>query len=163
MNEGTLDIDAILRILPHRYPFVLVDRVIGCDPGKRIVCIKNVTFNEPHFAGHFPGQPVMPGVLIVEALAQAGALLAASARPTGRPHAQAGFDAARQIIYLLGIDKVRFRAAVRPGDRLELEVVPLRIGSKVWKMRGVARVEGRTVAEAELLATIADRDANAPG
>ena len=139
-----LDIRAIERILPHRYPFLLVDRVDDLQP-HRIVARKLVTRNEPQFNGHFPGHPVMPGVLIIEALAQAGALLAASL---------VGFDPAKQVIYFLGIDKARFRKPVVPGDLLMLEVVPLRKGGAIWKLRGEAKVEGATVAEAELMATI---------
>lgn len=139
-----LDIRAIERILPHRYPFLLVDRVDELGP-ERIVARKLVTRNEPHFDGHFPGHPVMPGVLIVEAMAQAGALLAASL---------VSFDPAKQVIYFLGIDKARFRKPVTPGDLLMLEVVPLRKGGAIWKLRGEAKVDGALVAEAELMATI---------
>ena len=139
-----LDIRAIERILPHRYPFLLVDRVDELGP-ERIVARKLVTRNEPHFNGHFPGHPVMPGVLIIEAMAQAGALLAASL---------VSFDPAKQVIYFLGIDKARFRKPVTPGDLLSLEVVPLRKGGAIWKLRGEAKVDGVLVAEAELMATI---------
>jgi 3-hydroxyacyl-[acyl-carrier-protein] dehydratase len=146
-----LDIRAIERILPHRYPFLLVDRVdeIGAD---KIVARKLVSRNEPHFNGHFPGHPVMPGVLIIEALAQAGALLAARL---------VGFDPATQVIYFMAIDKARFRKPVVPGDLLMLEVVPLRKGGAIWKLRGEAKVDGVVVAEAELLASIQPRDAAA--
>ena len=146
-----LDIRAIERILPHRYPFLLVDRVdeIGDD---KIVARKLVSRNEPHFNGHFPGHPVMPGVLIIEALAQAGALLAAQL---------VGFDPATQVIYFMAIDKAKFRKPVVPGDALSLEVVPLRKGGVIWKMRGEAKVDGVVVAEAELLASIQPRDAAA--
>jgi 3-hydroxyacyl-[acyl-carrier-protein] dehydratase len=146
-----LDIRAIERILPHRYPFLLVDRVdeIGAD---KIVARKLVSRNEPHFNGHFPGHPVMPGVLIIEALAQAGALLAAQL---------VGFDPATQVIYFMAIDKARFRKPVVPGDLLMLEVVPLRKGGAIWKLRGEAKVDGVVVAEAELLASIQPRDAAA--
>lgn len=141
---ATMDITAIHALLPHRYPFLLVDRVDDSGPD-RIVARKMVSANEPFFEGHFPGHPVMPGVLIVEALAQAGALLAAP---------QVGFDPARQAIYFLAIDKVKFRKPVIPGDALILEVVPLRKGGAVWKMRGEARVDGTVVAEAEFVAVI---------
>jgi 3-hydroxyacyl-[acyl-carrier-protein] dehydratase len=146
-----LDIRAIERILPHRYPFLLVDRVdeIGAD---KIVARKMVSRNEPHFNGHFPGHPVMPGVLIIEALAQAGALLAAQL---------VGFDPATQVIYFMAIDKARFRKPVVPGDLLILEVVPLRKGGAIWKLRGEAKVDGVIVAEAELLASIQPRDSAA--
>jgi 3-hydroxyacyl-[acyl-carrier-protein] dehydratase len=146
-----LDIRAIERILPHRYPFLLVDRVDELLPD-RIVARKLVSRNEPYFDGHFPGHPVMPGVLIIEALAQAGALLAAHT---------VGFDPAKQVIYFMAIDKARFRKPVVPGDLLMLEVVPLRKGGAIWKMRGEAKVDGTVVAEAELLASIQPRDAAA--
>jgi 3-hydroxyacyl-[acyl-carrier-protein] dehydratase len=141
---ATMDITAIQAALPHRYPFLLVDRVDDLGPD-RIVARKMVSANEPFFEGHFPGYPVMPGVLIVEALAQAGALLAAP---------QVGFDPTRQAIYFMAIDKVKFRKPVVPGDALILEVVPLRRGGSVWKMRGRASVDAATVAEAEFVAVI---------
>jgi 3-hydroxyacyl-[acyl-carrier-protein] dehydratase len=146
-----LDIRAIERILPHRYPFLLVDRVDEIGPEK-IVARKMVSRNEPHFNGHFPGHPVMPGVLIVEAMAQAGALYAAQL---------VGFDPATQVIYFMAIDKCRFRKPVVPGDLLTLEIVPLRKGGAIWKLRGEAKVDGVVVAEAELLASIQPRDASA--
>jgi beta-hydroxyacyl-ACP dehydratase FabZ len=142
-----LDIRAIERILPHRYPFLLVDRVdeIGAE---RIVARKLVTRNEPHFNGHFPGHPVMPGVLIIEALAQAGALLAAHL---------VGFNPETHVIYFMAIDKAKFRKPVVPGDVLTLDVVPLRKGGAIWKLRGEAKVDGAVVAEAELMASIQSR------
>ncbi len=144
-----LDIRDIERILPHRYPFLLVDRVDELGP-ERIVARKLVSRNEPHFSGHFPGHPVMPGVLIIEALAQAGALLAASV---------VSFDPAKQVVYFMAIDKARFRKPVVPGDVLSLEVTPLRKGGAIWKLRGEAKVDGALVAEAELLASIQPRAA----
>ena len=144
-----LDIRAIERILPHRYPFLLVDRVDEVGPDK-LVARKMVSRNEPHFNGHFPGHPVMPGVLIIEALAQAGALLAAQT---------VGFDPEKQVIYFMAIDKARFRKPVVPGDLLMLEIVPLRKGGAIWKLHGEAKVDGTVVAEAELLASIQPRDA----
>jgi 3-hydroxyacyl-[acyl-carrier-protein] dehydratase len=146
-----LDIRAIEGILPHRYPFLLVDRVdeIGAD---KLIARKLVSRNEPHFNGHFPGHPVMPGVLIIEALAQAGALLAAQT---------VGFDPEKQVIYFMAIDKARFRKPVVPGDLLMLEVTPLRKGGAIWKLHGEAKVDGVVVAEAELLASIQPRDAGA--
>lgn len=142
-----MDIQAIQAILPHRYPFLLVDRVdeLGAD---KIVARKLVTANEPFFQGHFPGHPIMPGVLIVEALAQAGALLAAH---------QVSFDPRQHVFYLMAMDKVKFRKPVVPGDVLMLEVVPLRKGGSVWKLRGQAKVDGVVVAEAELMAGIGKR------
>jgi 3-hydroxyacyl-[acyl-carrier-protein] dehydratase len=139
-----MDIQAIQAVLPHRYPFLLVDRVDSCTVDK-IVARKMVTANEPFFMGHFPGHPVMPGVLIMEALAQAGALLAAS---------QIGFDPAADAIFLMSMDKVKFRKPVVPGDALVLEVVPLRRGGAIWKLRGEALVDGEVVAEAEFVAGI---------
>ena len=139
-----MDAAAIQAILPHRYPFLLVDRVDSVTDDK-IVARKLVTINEPFFQGHFPGNPIMPGVLIVEALGQAGVLLAA---------AQVGFDPARQVIFFVAMDKVKFRKPVIPGDALILEVVPLRKGGAVWKMRGEAKVEDVIVAEAEFVAAI---------
>jgi len=137
----------IQALLPHRYPFLLVDRVLEVT-GDKVVALKNVSFNEPYFQGHFPGHPVMPGVLIVEALAQAGAVMAARAT---------NFDPATHVVYFMAIDAVKFRKPVVPGDQLILEVVPLRKGGKVWKMRGEAKVDGAVVAEAELLATLGPR------
>jgi len=143
-----LDIVAIERILPHRYPFLLVDRVdeIGEE---RILARKLVSRNEPFFNGHFPGHPVMPGVLIIEALAQAGALLAAHV---------ASFDPKTHVIYFMAIDAAKFRRPVVPGDVLTLDVVPLRKGKAIWKLRGEAKVDGVVVAEAELMATIQPRE-----
>ena len=140
----TMDILAIQAVLPHRYPFLLVDRVDSLT-GEKIVARKMVTGNEPFFQGHFPGNPIMPGVLILEALAQAGALLAAP---------QVGFDPSRDAIFLMSMDKVKFRMPVVPGDALVLEVVPLRKGGAVWKMRGEAKVGDTVVAEAEIVAGI---------
>jgi 3-hydroxyacyl-[acyl-carrier-protein] dehydratase len=139
-----MDIQAIQAVLPHRYPFLLVDRVDSLS-GEKIVARKMVSANEPFFQGHFPGNPIMPGVLIVEALAQAGALLAAP---------QVGFDPASDVIYFMAIDKVKFRKPVVPGDALVLEVVPLRKGGAVWKFRGKAKVGDAVVVEAEFLAGI---------
>ncbi len=146
--DGTpaLDIDAIIDHLPHRYPFLLVDRVLEIEPEKRILAIKNVTVNEPFFQGHFPGHPIMPGVLIVEAMAQAGGLLLLNL-----------FDSTTQIVYFLGFDDVRFRQPVRPGDRLELEVKITQKRTALFKMRGVARVAGKIVAEGTMMARFVDR------
>ena len=142
-----LDIQAIQKLLPHRYPFLLIDRVISLTD-EQVVAIKNVTINEPFFAGHFPGHPVMPGVLIVEAMAQAGAVMAMKA---------SSFDPAKQVVYFMALDKVKFRRPVVPGDQLMLEVVPLRKGESIWKMQGRALVDGQVVCQAEFLASIAPR------
>jgi len=145
-----LDIEAIQKLLPHRPPFLLVDRVVALAPGQRVVAWKSVTMNEPFFVGHFPGQPVMPGVLILEALAQAGALLAVKSMTPE--------ESRDKITYLMGIDAARFRKPVVPGDRLELIVTVERKKGPVWKMKGVAQVEGQPVAEADLMAMLADRE-----
>jgi 3-hydroxyacyl-[acyl-carrier-protein] dehydratase len=143
-----LDSRAIQEILPHRYPFLLVDKIIELVPRERIVGIKQVTINEYFFRGHFPEAPVMPGVLIIEALAQVGAILALREFD----------DRDKKIPFFSGIEKARFRRPVVPGDTLTLEVVPMRLGSRVQKMRGEARVEGQLVAEAEIMSVIADRE-----
>ena len=136
----------LLAILPHRFPFLLIDRVIELAP-ERIVALKNVTFNEPFFQGHFPGMPIMPGVLQVEAMAQAGAVLAAKT---------SDFDPEKQVVFFMTIDGVKFRKPVTPGDQLRIEVVPLRKG-KIWKMRGRITVEGADVSQAEFVATMGPR------
>ena len=148
--KTTLDILEIQKLLPHRPPFLLIDRVLEVT-GDKVRAIKNVTINEPFFAGHFPGHPVMPGVLIVEAMAQAGAVMAIRAT---------NFDPSKSVIYFMSLDKVKFRKPVVPGDQLELIVTPLRKGGAIWKMAGEARVDGNLVCEAEFLATIAARPAD---
>jgi 3-hydroxyacyl-[acyl-carrier-protein] dehydratase len=129
----------ITALLPHRYPFLLVDRVVEIEAGHRIVALKNVTVNEPFFTGHFPGRPLMPGVLICEAVVQAGGILASAALP----------ESQRKIAMLTGLDRVRFRQPVRHGDQLRIEVELLRRRDPFWKMHGVAVVEGKVVAELE--------------
>ncbi|MCO6512312.1 MAG: 3-hydroxyacyl-ACP dehydratase FabZ [Aridibacter famidurans] len=143
----TYDINQIREILPHRYPFLLVDKIIELEPRERIVGIKQVTFNEPFFQGHFPEMPVMPGVLQIEALAQVGAILALREFE----------DRDSRIPFFSGIEKARFRKPVVPGDTLTLEVTALRIGSRVQKMRGEAKVNGDITAEAEIMSVIAER------
>lgn len=144
-NLKSADLQLIQRIIPHRYPFLLVDKVIDIDDLKSAIGIKNVTFNEPHFQGHFPDFPVMPGVTIVEALAQTAAVMVG-----------VSLDLADKnlLIYFLGIDNCKFRRKVIPGDRLELKVNVVRgkIGSKVWKFSGSASVDGETAAEVEFTA-----------
>ncbi len=137
----------IVKILPHRYPFLFVDRITELELGKRVVGIKNVSINEPFFQGHFPGNPVMPGVLIIEAMAQVGGVLARLSVP--------GALEKEGSVLFMAIDKVKFRIPVVPGDQVIFEVVPLRTGSRVWKMAGKALVKDDLVTEAELLATIA--------
>jgi 3-hydroxyacyl-[acyl-carrier-protein] dehydratase len=138
----------IAGILPHRYPFLLVDRVIEVELGKRVVGLKNVTFNEPFFQGHFPGNPIMPGVLILEGMAQTGGILARLSQP-GLLEKGGGGET-----LFVSIDKVKFRRPVVPGDTLRFEVEALRTGSRFWKVAGKAFVESDLVAEAELVATI---------
>jgi 3-hydroxyacyl-[acyl-carrier-protein] dehydratase len=145
---SVLDSRAIQAILPHRYPFLLVDKIIELAPKMRIVGVKQVTANEYFFQGHFPGAPVMPGVLQIAAMAQVGAILAL------REFA----DRAGKIPFFSGIERARFRRPVVPGDTLTLEVIALRIGSKVQKMRGIARVDRQITAEAEIMCIIGDRE-----
>jgi beta-hydroxyacyl-ACP dehydratase FabZ len=140
-----VSIQEIMDLLPHRYPFLLVDRVVEWEPGVRIVGLKNVTINEPFFVGHFPGHPIMPGVLIVEALAQAGGILALKA-----------LGGEKKLAYFAAIDNCRFRRPVLPGDQLLLNVTITARKGPVWKMHGEARVGDALVAEADLMATIRD-------
>lgn len=142
-----LTIQDILKMLPHRFPLLLVDRIIEWEDNKRIVGLKNVTANEPHFQGHFPGAPIMPGVLIIEALAQCGAILFLKDLE----------DRDTKLFYFGGIDKARFRKPVVPGDQLELEMIVLQARSSSAKFKGTARVDGKVVAEAELMSIVSDR------
>jgi len=142
-----LELRQIMTILPHRYPFLLVDRIVSMEAGTRATGIKNVSGNEPFFQGHFPGNPIMPGVLIVEGMAQVGAALLLSDIP----------DRDRKLIYFTGIDQCRFRRPVVPGDQIRYELTVLRLRSQVCRMRGEAWVEGQIAAEAEILSALADK------
>jgi beta-hydroxyacyl-ACP dehydratase FabZ len=139
-------IEQVLGLLPHRYPFLLIDRVLELTDD-RVLCLKNVTINEPFFQGHFPGVPVMPGVLQIEAMAQAGGILASRA---------VSFDPTTHVMLFMAIDAVKFRKAVTPGDQLHIEVVPLRKG-KIFKMKGEIKVDGNVVSQAEFLAGLAEK------
>ena len=141
-----LDSTEIQAILPHRYPFLLVDRIEELEIGKRVIGIKNVTVNEPFFQGHFPGRPIMPGVLIIEAMAQVGGVLAFKSANQG----------GAKLVYFMGIDKAKFRKPVLPGDRLRFVVDILKARHPYWKMRGEAYVEDSLVCEAELMAMVTD-------
>ena len=140
-----VDLQRILKLLPHRYPFLMIDKVRELEPKKRIVAIKNVSNNEPQFQGHFPGRPIMPGVLILEGFAQAAVILMLAADP-GAPE--------NQVYYYLGIDKARFKKPVLPGDQLELEVLFDRAMRGIGKFNCTARVTGEVVAEASIMCTI---------
>jgi 3-hydroxyacyl-[acyl-carrier-protein] dehydratase len=144
--DSNYDVMEIMKFLPHRYPFLLVDRIIEIVPGKKITALKNVTINEPFFQGHFPHIPVMPGVLIVEAMGQAGGVLAYASNAQETPGSH--------LIYFTGIDKVRFRKPIVPGDQMIMEVTLLKQRSKVFKMAGNVFVNEKLVAEAELMATV---------
>lgn len=139
----SFDIHEVLKYLPHRYPFLLIDRVLSYEAGKSLVGLKNVTFNEPFFQGHFPQHPIMPGVLILEALAQASGILAFRTTDT-KPS-----DGV--LYYFVGIDKARFKQPVMPGDQLILEVEVIRVIHSVWKFHAAAKVDGEVVASAELM------------
>ena len=143
-----LDTEAILKVMPHRYPFLLIDRVLDIEPRKHVVALKNVTINEPFFPGHFPGHPIMPGVLVIEAMAQAGGILLLNTidEPEGK------------IVYFMGIDNARFRKPVRPGDQIRFELDMVKFRLRTCKMHGKAFVDNDLVAEADLMATVMDQE-----
>lgn len=143
-----MDIRAIMEIIPHRYPFLLVDRVLEMVAGQRILALKNVTLNEPFFEGHFPGKPIMPGVLVVEAMAQAGAVLLLHDKPESRG----------RVVYFAGINKARFRRPVVPGDQIHLAVKVLKLRGRTCLMEGRALVDGKLAAEAEIFSSLGDGD-----
>jgi UDP-3-O-[3-hydroxymyristoyl] N-acetylglucosamine deacetylase/3-hydroxyacyl-[acyl-carrier-protein] dehydratase len=144
-----MDVRRIIDVMPHRYPFLLVDRIVEMEETKRITGIKNVTINEPFFEGHFPGHPVMPGVLIIEAMAQCGGLLLMSFVNPGDHH--------RKVVYFMALDAVKFRRPVVPGDQLRFELVMLKFGGRMCRMKGEAFVDGNLVCEAEMMAAVVDR------
>ncbi len=143
-----IQINEIMGLLPHGYPFLLVDRIVELEIGKRIVGIKNVTINEPFFQGHFPGQPIMPGVLIVEAMAQTAGVLAFKSMPE---------ELKKKVVYFMAIDKVRFRRPVQPGDQIRMEMVVSKQRKSIWGFTGKAYVEDQLAAEAELMAMVSDK------
>lgn len=141
-----MDVKEIQNMLPHRYPFLLVDRILEMEPEKKAVGLKNVTINEPFFEGHFPGNPIMPGVLIVEAMAQVAGLMAFSSGAEG------------DTVYFMSIERAKFRRPVVPGDQLRLEIARIQQRGNVWKFSGVATVDGKTAAEAEFTAMVLKKD-----
>jgi len=142
-----IDIDGIMKLLPHRFPFLMIDRVLEVEPGMKAVGVKCVSINEPQFQGHFPDQPIMPGVLLCEAFAQVAGVIALSAYP----------DLAGKAVYLLGLDKVRFRKPVRPGDQVIITVTKESESRGIWRFSAVAEVDGKKVADGGVMATVADR------
>jgi 3-hydroxyacyl-[acyl-carrier-protein] dehydratase len=148
--DSGMDITQIMKFLPHRYPFLLVDRVLELVPNERVVAIKNVTMNEPHFPGHFPHHPVMPGVLMIEALAQTAGLLAF--KSGGKEISE------NSVVYFVGIDGARFKRPVVPGDQLRMEAIVLRTTRGIWKFATKATVNGQLACEAELMCTLKELD-----
>lgn len=145
----TADILELLRLLPHRYPFLLVDRIVAIDGDNSAIGIKNVSINEPHFTGHFPGQPVMPGVLIIEAMAQTAGAICVRSMPGDSP----------TLVYFMTIDNAKFRRPVVPGDRLEIHVKKLKKRGTIWRFACEAKVDGQLVAEAEIAAMMSPKPA----
>lgn len=146
-NISTLEIQEIMEFLPHRYPFLLVDRILEYEENQRIVGIKNVTINEPFFAGHFPGVPIMPGVLILESMAQVGGVLVFKTLP----------ERDSKLVFFMGVENARFRKPVVPGDQLRIEMLVTRLKTRVGKLNGKAYVEGQLVAEADIMFSMVDR------
>jgi UDP-3-O-[3-hydroxymyristoyl] N-acetylglucosamine deacetylase/3-hydroxyacyl-[acyl-carrier-protein] dehydratase len=146
-SSRIMDVEDIMKVLPHRYPFLLVDRILELEPGKRVVGVKNVTINEPFFEGHFPGHPIMPGVLIIEAMAQVGGMLLLGAVA----------DPQSKVVYFTSLNNVKWRRPVKPGDQLRFELDVLQVRGMMCKMQGVAKVDGEIVAEAEMGAMVRDR------
>ena len=142
-----VDIQGLMKLLPHRYPFLMIDRIIDIDGDNSAVGVKNVTFNEPHFLGHFPGQPVMPGVLIVEAMAQVGGMLLMGAVPNPE----------NKVVYFTSLNDVKWRRPVKPGDQIIFELDLLQVRGMMCKMKGVAKVDGNLVCEAEMGAVVRDK------
>lgn len=147
MNK-TLNIREIMKLLPHRYPFIMIDRILELVPNEKVIALKNITINEPFFQGHFSENPIVPGVLIIEAMGQAGAVLAAESLPP---------ENHGSLIYFMGMDKVKFRKPVIPGDQIIFEVTFMKRRSKVFKMSGVGYVDDKVVAQAELMAKFEER------
>ena len=145
--DKALDIHEIIKLLPHRYPFIMIDRILELTPGEKVIALKNVTINEPFFQGHFPENPIMPGVLIIEAMGQAGAVLAAKSLER---------ESHDSLIYFMGMDKVKFRKPVIPGDQLIFEMKFLKQRRNVFRMSGTAYVDKKVVAQAELMATFGE-------
>jgi 3-hydroxyacyl-[acyl-carrier-protein] dehydratase len=144
-----IEIKEVMAMLPHAYPFLLVDRIVEIEPGKRVVGIKNVTYNEPFFPGHFPGRPIMPGVLIIEAMAQTAGVLVFNSLPQ---------EDRKKNVFFLGIDNVRFRKPVIPGDQLRMELEITRHRQSIWGFKGKALVDGNVVAEGDLLAMLGEEE-----
>lgn len=147
-EEITIDIKRVMEMIPHRYPFLLIDRIVECEPGVRAVGLKNVTLNEPHFQGHFPGHPVMPGVLIIESMAQTAALMMIQ---------RMGEKAEGKIVYFISIDEARFRKPVVPGDSMYIHVEKLHERANVWKFKAQAKVNGAVCAEATYSAMVNEK------
>ena len=150
-NAPDMDVYEVMKHLPHRYPFLLIDRVLECVPGQSVVAIKNVTINEPYFPGHFPQRPVMPGVMIMEAMAQASGMLAYRTDPT--------LEEPGSLYFFVGMDKVRFKRQVEPGDQLRFEVDLVRTKRSIWMFSGKALVDGQVAASGDLMMTVRVVDA----